>query len=143
MKSKKVTTKKELIENNMEIWEAFPQDKINNLILSFKWRLGKILENNGESISELLCRGINIDDETYVFEKIPGLLEKNDIIEQFDPTVDDEPIEFMTKRKYSEYENLLLLQLVRQIGKKWKNISVKFENRTPQFLRNRWNYLHR
>ena len=144
LKNYKNLTKNEMINKIIQIWDEFPQEKINKLVLSFKKRLNLVLAKNGESISEELRNGL---------EKLPNLniqirddikkLEFNDLIETIDPYINDCPIQFHAKRPFTVEEDMLLLQMVEKFGKKWKQLENFFNQRTATSLRNRWNHLRK
>lgn len=133
-------SKKVLIENILEIWDSFPQDSINRLIESFESRIKLVIENNGNSISDILRSGLNYhtNAEIQLDEKYSNL-SYNDLIDKYDPSVNDRPLEFLTKRKYSQEENLLLFQLVSTKGTRWKEFVKYFEFRTSDSLRKQFN----
>ena len=60
-----------------------------------------------------------------------------------DTSINDNPIEFKTKRPFSPEEDILLLQSVKNLGNKWSLISKSFEDRTPTSLRQRYTRLRK
>ena len=122
----KVTTK----------WEAFPQSAINNLVLSFHGRLRTVIYQNGNSISEKLRNGIK-----FALPFKEDILKVDELISFVDTSIDDNPIEFKTKRPFSAEEEILLLQSVKNFGNKWSLISKSFEDRIPTSLRQRYTCL--
>ena len=142
LKTFKIDLKSDLIEKVLSIWELFPQDSINRLVLSFSGRLRPVISENGGSISEILRKGIHYAPEI-VLPYRDDLLKFEDLVALNDPSIDDNPIEFKTRRQYSIEEDLLLLQKVRDLGNKWTLISKYFEDRTPTSLRNRYNKIRK
>ncbi len=142
LKTFKIDSKSDLIEKVLSIWELFPQDSINRLVLSFSGRLRTVISENGGSISEILRKGIHYAPEI-VLPYRDDLLKFEDLVALNDPCIDDNPIEFKTRRQYSIEEDLLLLQKVRDLGNKWTLISKYFEDRTPTSLRNRYNKIRK
>lgn len=122
-----------LIQKVSEIWDSFPQNKIDDLILSFDGRLRTVLHNDGKSISDILRKGLNLIPE-FPLPSSDKLLKENDLIEKYDPTVDDSPLEFRTKRDFEPHETLLLMQLVND-GLKFKQMAPMFKDRTESSLR--------
>ena len=143
LKNEKVTNKEELFQKVNQIWESFPQSSINRLVLGFKKRLVLLYNNEGKSINEILRKGLNNDDSDISIPNTPDLLQIEDIIQDFDPSIDDEPVEYLTRRPYSVEEDLQLLNMVETVGTKWKKIEPFFENRTSNSLRTRWKYLRK
>lgn len=137
LKREKITTKEELIQKVTEVWESFPQNKINELVLSFNGRLRTLIANDGKSISDILRKGINQIPQ-FPLPSCDKLLTQNDLIENYDPTVNDTPLEFRTKRDFEPHETLLLMQLA-QDGVSFKDMAPMFEDRTEGSLRNKYN----
>ena len=138
----KIHSTDELIEKVQQIWEAFPQESINKLVLSFHGRLRTVIYENGHSISEILRKGINkAPDVVLPFRN--DILPVEELISLIDTSIDDNPIEFKSRRAFSAEEDILLLQLVNNLGRKWTIISKKFEDRTPNSLRQRYDYLRK
>lgn len=71
------------------------------------------------------------------------LLKVDQLIEFYDPTIDDCPVEFYARRPFTIEEDIKLLNLVNQLGNKWKKMEPLFEQRTAVSLRNRWTYLRK
>ena len=71
------------------------------------------------------------------------ILKVDELISLIDTSIDDSPIEFKTKRPFSAEEDILLLQMVKNLGNKWSLISKKFEDRTPTSLRQRYTRLRK
>lgn len=115
---KNSNTKSEFIEKVKFIWENFPQNSINNLISTFIGRLRKVIEENGQSINQFLRKGIH-KFPTNVEIDPTKVVNIENLISNYDPTVDDNPIEFVSKRRFTPEEDLLLIQLVSQLGTKW------------------------
>jgi cytochrome c551/c552 len=46
-------------------------------------------------------------------------------------------------RHYSKEEDEVIIQKHKEIGPRWKKISVFFPSRSPAAIKNRWNYLYR
>ena len=62
------------------------------------------------------------------------------MIENYDPTVDDMPLEFRTKRDFEPHETLLLLSLA-QDKVPFKQMVPMFEDRTENSLRAKYKRL--
>ena len=139
LKTKKVSTKDELIKEIYAIWGSFSQESINNLVKSFRDRLQTVIEYNGESITDILRSRIFRETQ---LEVVPDatIMPLHDMITACDPTIDDNPLEFRTKRPWSIEEDLILLKGIKELGLKWTQISQRLTDRTPLSCRNR--YMH-
>lgn len=136
--------KNEFIQKVLQIWDEFPQEKINSLVLSFKNRIKLVIAKNGESITEELRQGMSkLGDYNISPNPDISLLKVDQIIESYDPTIDDCPVEFYARRPFTIEEDIKLLNLVNQLGNKWKKMEPLFEQRTAVSLRNRWTYLRK
>ena len=71
------------------------------------------------------------------------LLNFDDMIEMYDPETDDYPIQLQSKRPFSDEEDILLLNLVETVGRKWKKMESHFTQRTSLSLRNPWVHLRK
>ena len=142
LKTKEITSKQQLIDEVKEIWESFPQESIDRLVQSFKGRLYATISNNGESLSDILRNGIQIEQETEVTPN-ETTLDLADIITTYDPNVDDNPIEMRTQRNWSIEEDILLLSSVKELGHKWSKIAKKFVDRTANSVRNRFKHIYK
>ena len=133
---KETINSKEKSKNKiLEIWESFPQSSIDRLVSSFNGRLRLLISQNGNSINNLLRKEL-FDCAPIVIPK-QKFLSFEDLVELYDPDVDDEPVEFLTKRKYSIDEDILLLQLKKD-GLSFSQMEQMFENRTSDSLGS-WN----
>ena len=137
LKGQKFSSKEILIQKVQEIWKSFPQDKINSLVLSFENGLKWVTSEKVKSISNILRKGIHQIPPFDGIDPNLKLLTYDDIIATYDPSIDDTPIEFLSKRPFTLEENILLLSLVKEFPnkKKWKLIEPRFENRTAATLR--------
>lgn len=142
LKFENINTKSEFIEKVKFIWENFPQDSINNLISTFIGRLRKVIEENGQSINQFLRKGIH-KFPTNVEIDPTKVVNIENLISNYDPTVDDNPVEFVSKRQFTPEEDLLLIQLVSQLGTRWTFMTRYFLYRTPGSLSRRWKYLRK
>ena len=79
------------------------------MVSSFNGRLRLLISQNGKSINDLLRKGLN-DIALFPFQK-GNFWKFEDLVELYDLDVDDSPVEFLTKRKYTTDEDILLLQL--------------------------------
>ena len=136
LKKYKILTKEELIQKINEIWELFPQNSINKLVDSFNGRLRMLISEEGKSINGLLRKGLDLVPQ-FPLQYPQKLLKNKDLIENYDPTVNDEPLEYKTKRHYSPDEDILLLQLKKD-GLTFVQMEPMFENRTSNSLRLRY-----
>lgn len=142
LKKEKISNKEELIEKVQNIWNSFPQNSINELVLSFIGRLKLVIQEEGKSISDILRKGIhNFPNDVQIDQN--KILDLSKIIENYDPTVDDNPIEFVSKRPFTLDEDMLLLHYYSQIGPQWTFMATKFLYRTPTSLSRRWKYLRK
>ena len=137
IKTKKITDKATLISTIQEIWDNYPQESINRLVLSFEGRLRTVLYENGNSISEYLRNGIHFVPSS-ALSSYPSLLPIDSIIASYDPSIDDNPIEVRTRRPWEVDEISLLLEKVKEYGKKWSQIATFFTDRTPLSLANKF-----
>lgn len=142
IKTKNITSKNELIETVQEVWDAFPQEAINRLVLSFHGRLRTLIANDGHSISDILRKEkCQLAPYLPLPEYHDELYSLEDLIVICDPTIDDEPIEFLSKRPFTHEEVLLLLEKVNVYGKKWNEISKFFDKRTSASLKRKYSQL--
>ena len=137
IKSKKIETKEELVQTVLEAWNSFPQDSINRLVMSFHGRLRTVIQENGESISDILRSNINLAP-MFPLPHYENILNLNDIIETYDPNIDDNPISIRTKRPWTHEEVCLLMEKVKELGPKWTKIAQYFTDRTSISLRNKY-----
>ena len=100
-----------------KIWEASPQSSISSLVLSLHGRLRMIISDNGQSISDKLRSGIYKAPQI-VLSYRNDLLGFNDLVCLNYPDVDDQPVEFTSKRKFNDDEDILLKSLVDIHGRK-------------------------
>ena len=140
LKTKQISSKAELLNTVQEIWENFPQEVINRLVLSFHGRLRTVIQENGGSIAEYLRKGIHLAPDM-VLNQFPDMMNLDEIIAPYDPNIDDNPIEVKTKRPWTYQEIKLLLDKVNELGKKWTVISGFFEDRTPISIANKFKSL--
>ena len=96
LENRKFKSEEELFNFINQIWESFPQDKIDNLCLSFYSRLRTMINSNGQSISDILRSRINNDSQT-VLNCPEKFLTIEDFITFYDPPVDDMPLSFFNK----------------------------------------------
>lgn len=137
LKGQIFTNKIDLIQKVQEIWYSFPQEKINELVLSFETRLKLVIQERGQSITNILRTSIHQNPE-FNFDTNLQLLTEDDLIEKFDDSVDDCPLEFVSKRKFTDDEDMRLLYLIKIYGTQWKVLTRFFEQRTPTSLRIRY-----
>ena len=93
LKTFKIDSKSDLIEKVIYIWDLFLTDSINRLVLSFSG-ISRIV------ISEILRKGIHYASEI-VLSYRNDLLKFEDLAALNDLNIDDNPIEFKTRRQYS------------------------------------------
>ena len=124
-----------------QIWEAFPQDKIDSLCLSFYSRLRTMINSSGKSISDILRSKICNDSPT-VLNCPEKFLTTEDYITFYDPNVDDMPLSYLTRRPYTADEDILLLHLKHYSEQMtYKEMAEMFEDRTAESLKQRYRYL--
>ena len=141
LKTMEITTKQQLIDAINQIWDAFPQSSIDSLVRSFRGRLFTVIDQQGESISDILRSDI------HNAPNIPLIPDENtmslaDMITVWDPTIDDNPIEVRAQRAWTLDEDIILLSSIKNIGKKWSLISQKLTDRTPNSCRMRYNHIN-
>lgn len=142
LKTMKINSKSELISAIYEIWNSFPQDAIDRLVLSFKARLYSIIDRNGESISDLLRSGIDHLISTVIPFRA-DTLKLSEIIETYDPMTNENIIDILSKRPFTVEEDIILLQKVQELGTRWTKISGFFTSRTPQSLKARFSRMRK
>ena len=140
LKQKQPKNKEELIDTINEIWESFPQDSIDRLVLSFNARLRTVIHEGGESISDILRNGIHINPQyaSQQFEDIWGI---EDLIQPMNASINDSPIEVLTKRDWTFEEICILIDKVKIYGtgtNAWKEVAKYFDNRTPLSIRKKY-----
>ena len=140
LKTKQISSKQQLIDTVTEIWDSFPQESIDNLVRSFKGRLHTVIQQNGESISDILRSGIDDLPEVDVAPD-ESTMDLSDMITTYDPSVDDNPIEVRTQRKWELEDDIILLTAVKELGKKWSLISKRLTDRTANSCRQRFNHI--
>lgn len=140
LKNKEIKTKKELKEIIQIIWDSFPQESINRLIESFCGRLRMVLAVNGNSISDLLRKGIH-SIPSFPFPLFENIWSLKELLLERDPTVNDSAIEFTTKLPWSFEEIILLLNKIKEFGQDWGKIGKFFPTRTVTSLCNKFNQL--
>ncbi len=140
LKTKKITTRQELIDMVNEIWNNFPQEAINRLIQSFDGRLRTVLDANGESISDILRSSIHHVPSS-VWCQVINPLFFDDLVAVYDPTLNDNTLEFLSKRPWSYEEVQQLITLVGQFGRKWNIVASRMVNRTSISCANKYKSL--
>ena len=140
LKTKAITTKNELIDAINDIWDSFPQSSIDSLVCSFRGRLLTVIDQEGESISDILRSGIHSAPQIAL---MPNQLTMplTDMITACDPTVDDNPVEMKSQRAWTLEEDILLLNSVKEFGTRWAVIAPKFTDRTSNSCRSRYMYI--
>ena len=134
-------TKLELFNFISQIWDEFPQNKIDELCLSFNSRLKTVINSNGKSITDILRSSIE-NDSPIVLENPEDLLTTDELITRYDPLVNDQPISYLTRRKYTDEEDILLLTLKNQSERiTYEKMAEMFVDRTPASLKKRYYYL--
>lgn len=137
LKNTEIESKEHLIETIQNIWNNFPQDSINSLIYSFYGRLRLIIDQKGESISDLLRKGIHNIPE-FPIPKFNDIWDLNELIVACDPSVNDNTIEVSSKLPWTSEEIILLMNKVKEFGTQWSKVALFFPNRTPASLRNKF-----
>lgn len=108
LKGKIFETRESLINELQKIWDLFPQEMIDKLCLSFQSRLRTLINQNGESISDLLRKKLEYQSPI-VISSPNKLLQIDDLITNYDPTVNDLTPKFLSKRDFTTEEDILLL----------------------------------
>ena len=136
LKQKQFNSLEELTNEIMEIWESISIDVINSLIESFEGRLHCVLAEDGNSISDFLRKGIHFP-LNFPIRKFNERLGYFELVAERDETIDDAPIELLTKRPWDYEEIELLMRLIPTYGNKWSQMAGFFVNRTPNSIRNK------
>ena len=142
IKTMKITSKQQLITVINDVWNRIPLDTINKLVSSFTNRLRMVYQNNGESISDELRRGLYNVPDLVILDK-DAIWTDEELVTEMDPEVDDQPIEYKAKRAWSHEEVQLLLEKVKEFGTKWSVIANFFQDRTPTSLRVKFDSIFR
>ena len=123
-----------------EIYNEFPQESINSLVLSFPTRLHMVIKENGGSISDLIRSGIH-DSSNYPLVQNKELIKHIDhYIIQMDSSVDDTyEIDVLP---WSIDEEVILLKKIHDIGKKCHIISQYIPGRSPTEIKNYYQRKH-
>ena len=108
LKGKIFETRESLINELQKIWDLFPQEMIDKLCLSFQSRLRTLINQNGESISDLLRKKLEYQSPI-VISSPNKLLQIDDLITNYDPTVNDLTPKFLSKRDFTTEEDILIL----------------------------------
>ena len=123
-------TMEEFKKKVLEEWENIPQNIIDNLVRSFKKRLLIAVEKEGKQIGHI------------PFSKAPttfnyaAYYEPVNVISYHCPSINLD-VE-RNKTPFTIEEDMLLLDLYKKLGPRWKQISKYFENRKNVDLRNRF-----
>ena len=137
LKNQKFSTKEELEKKIFQIWESISMETINSLIDSFEGRLRYVIYENGESISDALRNGIhNFPDFSLPF--YDDYYHWFQMVEEYDPTIDDEPLEYKTKRPWTPDEVEIIIKKQKEYGNKWSIIANYLEDRTAISVRNKF-----
>ena len=142
IKTRNIKSKAELVNAITEIWDAFPQASIDSLVASFKGRLQTVLAQDGESISDILRSGIHNAPAIDV-EPNDETMQLSEMITTIDPTVDDNPIEMRTQRKWEIEEDIILLKAYQELGRKWSSIAQRLVDRTANSCRARFTHINK
>lgn len=103
-----------------------------------------MITKNGQSISDDLRKGIHqFSNLEYHIPANAEILDFDQLVESYDPSIDDFPVEFHANRQFTTEEDILLTNLVTKLGTKWKQMEIYFDQRTSTSLRNRWIYLRK
>ena len=127
LKNTEIESKEHLIETIQNIWNNFPQDSINRLIYSFYGRLRLIIDQKGESISDLLRKGFHNIPE-FPIPKFNDIWDLNELIVACDPSVNDNTIEVSSKLPWTSEEIILLMNKVKEFGTQWSKVALFFPN---------------
>ena len=97
-KIRDIKPKCDLLNNVRQIWDSFPQETIDRLIMSFEGRLRLVINKQGESISDELTTSLTQIPSFPFIHSDEVQLDK--ILTFKDETIDDNPIEYRAMRKY-------------------------------------------
>lgn len=137
-----IKTKPDLIRIVNEVWDAFPQEAINRLVMSFAGRLRLVIAKGGESISDELRTSL-YHVPAFPLENLDNLIPLDKIISIRDENIDDMPLEFRTLRTWTPIEDEILIKNVKIIGKKWQLLTNFLPDRTALSIRSRYNHLYK
>lgn len=140
IKTKSINSKEDLINTVQEIWNNFPQSSIDELILSFKTRLRLVIALNGDSISDILRNGLQID-VNYVPISPAFVVPFENYLARYNPNIDDHSEEILARRTWNPEEVKLLIDKVRVHGNKWTRLASFFDHRTPASLKRKYNQI--
>ena len=104
-------------ERLLEIWDAFRQQTVDRLVMSFRHRTEMVVSRGGESVSQYLSSHI-------------------------EPPICDPP----TERETDECVDAVLFDFVREFGAKWSVVAAQINSRhgksvTAQYVRQRFKVL--
>ena len=135
-----IKTTEDLTQIVQEVWDSFPQESIDSLVLSFAGRLRILIDNDGNSIADILRNSIHNIPE-FPLPDFPDSMNILDIITMHDPNINDDVIQIETKRPWTPEEDKRIVQMRNLYGNKWTIIAAGLENRTALSVRNRWKIL--
>ena len=114
-----------------EEWESISIDLVNKLVLSFKKRLLLVSQHKGEAIGHLIK---NYDEEEIEFLPDANVPDRS-YIYMINPEIEEVKI---SENAFTLEEDILLLNKVQEIGRKWKKITAFFTDRSASQLRSRY-----
>ena len=141
-KINEIKTKADLLNNVKQIWDNFPQESIDRLVLSFAARLRHVINKGGESISDELRSSLTQIPSFPLLNRTEGVPLEN-ILTFRDETVNDNPLEYQTLRQWTAEEDKILIEKTQIFGKQWSLLSKFFHCRTPLSIRKRYYYLYK
>lgn len=140
IQSTEITSKDHLKQIIFDTWNNFPQEAINRLVRSFHARLLHVINNNGESISDILRSSISTTPDV-VIPNTPNMPDINTLIIPYCPDVEDNPIEVKALRPWTPDETMTLLRKVSELGKKWSIIASHLTDRTANACSKRYAHI--
>ena len=122
------------------VW-SFPQESIDRLILSFPGRLGLVINKEGASISDELRTSLTKILSFSMTHTEEVQLDK--VLTFKDQTIDDNLLEYRTRRPWTPEEDKMLIEKVQIFGTKWVTIVKFFDDRNALSLKLRYRYLYK
>ena len=137
-----INNKEDLMNVVTEVWDSFPQETIDRIVLSFTGRLRMIIGKEGESISDDLRSSLE-NIPMFPLGQTPNIMSVAEMITTKDETINDKPKKLLSLAEWTPDEDELLLRLYKIHGKKYSDIAKHMENRTACSIRNRMKHLYK
>jgi hypothetical protein len=115
------------------IWMEIPQDVLDSLVDSFRYRLHLLILHGGASLNPFLRHGRH--EECFVLPNPVNIELSEGLVIGLDVPSDLPILPEIRMGPFDAEENRLLWQLYTQHGPKWKKLQYSFPNRTVAQLR--------